>query len=124
MKTLFLIRGLPGSGKSTLALELDGVIYEADDYFMTSEGYKYDPSHIGDAHQQCQTNTEDAMRVGISHIIVSNTFTQRWEMKPYLQLALEYDYHVVEVTLSGPLFPNIHGVPEETIQKMRARWEQ
>jgi hypothetical protein len=45
-------------------------------------------------------------------------------MKPYLQLALEYGYRVVEVTLSGPLFPNIHGVPEETIQKMRERWEQ
>lgn len=124
MKTLFLIRGLPGSGKSTLALELKASVCEADDFFLHDGKYEYNAGRIAEAHQFCRSNVEHLMEYKTPRIVVSNTFTQRWEMKPYLQLALEYDYRVVEVTLSGPLFPNIHGVPEETIQKMRARWEQ
>jgi hypothetical protein len=33
-------------------------------------------------------------QVNVDKIIVSNTFTQEWEMKPYYEMADEYGYMV------------------------------
>lgn len=125
MKTLYLLRGLPGAGKSTLAKELGGIILEADQYFveLNTNEYKFDPSKLKDAHNDCRMRCEQWMETGYQ-IVVSNTFTQEWEMKLYYDLANRFDYRVfsliVENRHNGK---NIHGCPDDKIEQMRSRFE-
>jgi predicted kinase len=129
MKELFLLRGLPGSGKSTLAKMLVGgkdyCHKEADMYFVDRVGnYNFKPSQLKDAHKWCQDEIEFAMKYDHSPVVVSNTFTQEWEMQSYYDLAEKYGYRVhsliVENRHGGV---NEHGVPQETLDKMKNRFE-
>lgn len=124
MKVLYLIRGLPGSGKTTLARRLTDSFFEADQYFERPLGYAFDPAGLPAAHALCQANTETAMLCGVLVIAVSNTFSQQWEMEPYRVLADKHGYTVQELTMTGPLRANVHGVPPEAIAQMRDRWER
>ena len=120
--SLVLIRGLPGSGKSTMAKAMtDHKHYEADQYFTVNGLYKYDPAGVGAAHQQCQDNVLNALLDGCN-VVVSNTFTRLWELGAYLRMASGLDVIVRVVEATGE-YPNVHGVPAEVIEKMRARWE-
>jgi predicted kinase len=62
-------------------------------------------------------------------IAVANTFSQRWEMIDYYQLAFDYGYRITAITVNTGLSDeelakrNRHGVPIETIRAMRERWE-
>lgn len=129
MNTLILLRGLPGSGKSTVAdlIGAKGAGYahfEADMYFMKDGKYKFNPAEIKIAHNWCMIQTEKAMAEDTSIIIVSNTFTQEWEMDFYYEKAKYYDYRVISLIVEnrhGSV--NKHDVPEETIKKMKNRFE-
>jgi predicted kinase len=134
MKNLILLRGLPGSGKSTAAKLLGAggsgtAHFEADMYFMQDGEYKFDASKIKDAHSWCQNSVEHAMLLNHttghnSTIIVSNTFTQEWEMEVYYNLAKQWNYRVTSMIIENRHEGvNIHGVPEETLIKMRDRFE-
>jgi predicted kinase len=123
-KELFLLRGLPGSGKSTLAKALGGKHIEADMFFETEDGYKFDASKIKDAHSWCQNMVGSWMSDGEERIVVSNTFTQEWEMQFYYDWAKDFDYKVFSLVVEnrhGGV--NEHGVPQETLDKMRNRFE-
>jgi energy-coupling factor transporter ATP-binding protein EcfA2 len=123
MKELFLLRGLPGSGKSTLAKSLGGMQIEADKYFMDGDEYKFDPSKLKEAHAWCQ-NAVSVWMKSQDKIIVSNTFTQAWEMQPYYDLAEKYGYRVYSLIVEnrhGGV--NEHGVPEEKLVQMKNRFE-
>lgn len=127
MKTLYLIRGLPGSGKSTLASSLYNTRnFEADMFFVDKEtgDYRWEGARVREAHSWCQSAVEEAM-VGdyISYnIAVSNTFTRKWEMQPYLDLATKYGWKVFVLTCENN-FGNIHGVGVGIIDNMKRRWE-
>ena len=129
MKELFLLRGLPGSGKSTLAKSLGGINIEADQYFMVDGEYKFDSSKIKLAHNYCQSQTQAWMgnngeQVNVDRIVVSNTFTQEWEMDYYYKLAEKYGYRVYSLVVEnrhGGV--SEHGVPEEKLEQMRNRFE-
>lgn len=57
-------------------------------------------------------------------IVVSNTFTQEWEMKPYMNMAKEWGYTVFSIIVEnrhGGV--NQHGVPEDKLQQMKDRFE-
>jgi len=57
-------------------------------------------------------------------IIVSNTFTQEWEMQPYYDLAEKYGYMVYSLVVENRHEGvNEHGVPQETLDKMKNRFE-
>jgi predicted kinase len=128
MKELFLLRGLPGSGKSTLAKMLVGdkdyCHKEADMYFVDGEGkYQFDITKLRDAHAWCQEEVEFLMKYE-HKVVVSNTFTQEWEMLPYFDLAEKHGYRVhsliVENRHGGV---NEHGVPEDKLKLMKKRFE-
>ncbi|CAN9511618.1 unnamed protein product [Ophioblennius macclurei] len=132
---LILMRGLPGSGKSTRARELlstgpSGVVLSTDDYFAHREGYRYESRLLGAAHQWNQRRAKDALFDGRSPVIIDNTNLQAWEMKPYVQMALErgYDVHFCEPETSWKFDAqelerrNKHGVPQEKILQMLDRF--
>ena len=130
MKILYLLRGLPGSSKSTLAKQLGGTHFETDNYFLDdNKNYKFDGSKLREAHQWCQDLVSDAMLLNhtTGHndtIVVSNTFTKEWEMKPYMDMAKDWEYRVFSIIVEnrhGGV--NQHGVPDEKIQKMQDRFE-
>jgi predicted kinase len=128
-KILYIVRGIPGSGKSTFAKSLGGTHFETDMFYMVDGEYKFDGSKIKEAHQWCQNSVNNAMilnhTAGLHNIIVvSNTFTQEWEMKPYFEMADRYDYKVFSIIVEnrhGGI--NEHNVPEEVLTKMRERFE-
>jgi len=122
MPTLYIIRGLPGSGKTTLAKKLGCLYCEADGFFQTEEGYKFDASKLPQAHAWCFAAVDEVCRGGKEDVAVSNTFTQRWEYEPYLEMAKEFGYQVQVIEVHGD-FGSVHGVPEGTIARMGARWE-
>lgn len=125
MKTLYLLRGLPGAGKSTLAKVFGGIILEADQYFIEpgTQEYKFDPFKLKDAHNDCQKRCEQWMATGYQ-IVVSNTFTQEWEMKPYYDLANRFGYKVFSIIVENRHGgKNIHGVPDEKLEQMKNRFE-
>ena len=121
---LVIVRGLPGSGKSTLAAELahasEGTHLEADMFFEVDGDYKFDATKLYQAHTWCLAETRAQMKMG-NPVIVSNTFTTKKELKPYFDLAHEFGHNPV-VYLAQNQFKSIHGVPEETMAKMRARF--
>jgi len=129
MKELILLRGLPGSGKSTLAKMLVGdkdyCHKEADMYFVDSDGnYKFNPTKLKEAHNWCREEIEFAMKYDHSPVVVSNTFTQEWEMDDYYELAKQYGYRVYSIIVEnrhGGV--NEHGVPEDKLEQMKTRFE-
>jgi predicted kinase len=130
-KVLILVRGLSGVGKTTVAGMLGHEMVEADMYFVDRDTgeYNFDPKKLPEAHAWCLGKTRQAL---VSHgkAIVSNTFTQRWEMQPYLELAEELGarVHVLDMFDGGLsneelAARNAHGVPVEAIARMRDRYE-
>ncbi|XP_061183888.1 NEDD4-binding protein 2-like [Saccostrea echinata] len=133
-KVLVVLRGLPGSGKSTLARQLvgDGQILSTDDYFWENEIYNFDVSKLADAHEWNRKRVAAAMEEKCTPVIIDNTNTQSWEIKPYLKLGKAFSY---EMELLEPNTPwkysvkelarrNDHGVPKEHIQKMKERYQR
>jgi len=123
-KTLILLRGIPNSGKSTFAKTIGGIHFEADNYFMIDDVYEFIPSKIKDAHRYCQESVEVNMMRGEEKIIVSNTFTQEWEMEPYFEMATQYGYKAFSIIVEnrhGNV--NLHNVPTEKLESMRNRFQ-
>jgi predicted kinase len=129
MKNLILVRGIPGSGKSTLAVSLcnlpDNVMarhYEADMYFKDAQGnYNFDATKLNRAHNWCIDKTREALEQNRT-VIVSNTFTTKKELKPYFDMAREFDI-VPVVYLAQNQFNNVHNVPADKLQAMRDRFQ-
>lgn len=124
---LTIIRGLPGSGKSTLAAELrssQGLTHpvrEADDYFMQDGVYVFDVAKLRQAHATCLQMCATDLMTGDHCAIVANTFTTGKELEPYLCLARQLQQRVAIVEATGS-WPSVHDVPEDTLDRMRARW--
>ncbi len=121
MQTLYLIRGLPGSGKSTLAKSLDAKHVETDMFFEKKGQYSFQPTLLPRAHKWCRQQVEMYLKSGFD-VVVSNTFVQQWEMKPYKELAQKYNVELI-IKVCRKNFGNIHNVPEDTIKRMRRNWE-
>lgn len=124
MKSLTLVRGVSGSGKSTFVKNIVHHQYfvETDMYFVDDNGnYNFDPSKLKEAHDWCRFYVEETMK-DADDVIVSNTFTTEWEMKPYLDLAEKYGYTVFTVIVENRHGnKDVHSVPEETRQKQAER---
>ncbi len=127
MARLILIRGIPGSGKSTLAKSIlkqeyeYGKHMEADMYFMREGEYKFDATKLGAAHAWCQSETRYFLERNFT-VVVSNTFTTIKELKPYFAIAKELGI-VPEVIVCQNQFNNVHNVPEESLKRMRDRFQ-
>ena len=130
MNNLTIIRGLPGSGKTTLAKAIGAdVIHEADDYFLTQGAYKFNAKQLPLAHAQCLKRTKQSLNEN-KRVAVSNTFSQQWEIEPYLYLVRKtgsnltivdlYDQGLSDEQLAAR---TVHQVPLHAIANMRHRWQ-
>jgi predicted kinase len=123
-KNLLLLRGLPGSGKTTFAKVLEGAdgfqVFSLDDFFTDKDGnyaFDYKQNHL--AYKTCQSQTEAAMKNGVSKILVDQTFALLWELQPYLVLAATYGYRVFVCTMENRHDgENSHGITDEQLVKM------
>ena len=85
--------------------------------------YKFDVSKIKDAHADCQERCRKWMESGYQ-IIVSNTFTQEWEMNPYYDMGKEFGYTIFSLIVENRHGgKNIHGVPDDKLEIMKNRFE-
>jgi len=87
MKIAILMRGYAGGGKSykaeQLAKEYDAVLCSADDYWIKSGKYVFDPSKLGAAHQECYDKFVTAIRKG-KNVIIDNTNLDARSVEKYL----------------------------------------
>lgn len=141
---VILVRGIPGAGKTTFVKNFTNLFYKdpnfsgdesicdfsADQYMVNSEGqYQFRPESLKDCHRACfnrfgqelfgeyqgQTSLLDVM-------MIHNTFTRLWEMSPYVSCCTNLRRRMIVVRCEGN-FDNIHGVPPEKVEEMRARME-
>jgi NEDD4-binding protein 2 len=112
-KKLILVRGPSGSGKSHLARELatkhgvpEGDIHSTDKYFTNPDTgeYQFQSYLAPEYHWYTQSEVEADMYHKKPVILVDNTNTQKWQMKPYVELAQKYGY---EVEFAEPNWGNI-----------------
>lgn len=122
-KILYIIRGVPGSGKSTLAHKLTDNVVEADQYFYDDEGnYNWSADKLNQAHNWCYNTVKKYMEEGRDKIAVANTFVKKRDYKRYVELAEQFGYKV-DIRVCNGNFKNIHGVPDETVERMRAKFQ-
>lgn len=132
-KIMYITRGISGSGKSTLAKSLgeNGVVFSADDFFMVNGEYQFDPEKIKDAHIWNQLRAFNALKNGISPIVVDDTNLEAWEMQPYVKAAQKMGY---KIEIREPNTPwkfdseilakkNKHDVPKDVIEEMIKRYQ-
>lgn len=123
-KILYIIRGVPGSGKSTLAHKLTDNVVEADQYFYDDKGnYNWSADKLNQAHNWCFYTVKKYMEEGRDKIAVANTFVKNRDYKRYVELAKEFGYKVDIRTCTGN-YQNIHNVPDETVEKMRSKFQE
>lgn len=128
MPNCIILRGLPGSGKSTLARSLYPAYStcSADFYFALGGEYIFDPSRLHEAHEWCFERFCFAVENKVN-ICLDNTNTTKKEYQRYVDHAFGNGYRIsiltVETTLSDEELAkrNVHGVPVETIKRMRTR---
>jgi tRNA uridine 5-carbamoylmethylation protein Kti12 len=125
-----LLRGLPGSGKSTLAKQIlasqadagvETVWFEADHFFYDDDdNYNWDQSKLGQAHSWCQAEVCKALSDG-AHVIVSNTFTTKKEMRVYFDMIHNHGQNPNVICMQSN-FGSVHGVPDEVLDAMKQRF--
>ena len=94
-------------------------------YFIdpTTGEYKFDGAKIKNAHTWCLDKVKTDMAVAREKIVVSNTFTQEWEMESYFELAKQYGYKVFSIIVENIHGgKNIHNVPDDKIKQMKERF--
>ena len=131
MKKCYILRGIPGSGKSTLAKQLAGTtgkIHNTDEYFMKEGVYRFDPALLHRNHELNFKAFKEDLSCSVDPVVVDNTNTRKWEYEKYQKAAedLGYEVEVISVPHIDPALAaqrNTHGVPEESIRRMIARWE-
>jgi hypothetical protein len=95
-KQLIIMRAPSGAGKSSLAkiLGMGGVIYSTDDFFEVDGKYNFDGSKLGQAHKWNFERAIEAMKKGISPIVIDNTNVKFYEAKAYVKAGIELGYSI------------------------------
>lgn len=129
MSKLIVFRGLPGAGKSTMARRmqrhyidtgLTTALYEADMYFTDKDGnYKFDGRMLPHAHAWCRNKVLEALG-NCDVVIVANTNLSLDEMNDWKLMADNLGASM-DVFHLKTQYGNIHGVPTETLERMKAR---
>lgn len=101
-KNLILIRGCSGSGKSTYIKNNfpTAFICSADYYHIDINGnYNWSFDNMAAAHIFSKNACKAAMINNVPVIVIDNTNTLLEEIKPYIEMANQYDYKVIVIRL-------------------------
>ena len=129
------------------------LILSTDDMFVTGGFYRFDSSKLGEYHQATINKVEDAMTamfvqsletqhlmenaedaledgreknkpmISVEKIVVCNTFTELWEMQPYIDLAEKYGWRLHRIIVENHHgSESIHCVPQDKIDEQRERF--
>tara|TARA_R100001594_G_scaffold11660_1_gene26112 strand:- start:1442 stop:1864 length:423 start_codon:yes stop_codon:yes gene_type:complete len=128
---LILIRGVSGSGKSEFVEEFihpTSLVICTDDFFMKNGKYEFDPELLAENHANCLRSVESEMEhpsdTMCHNIVVHNTFTQKWEIDPYKELADNYGYNFYTIIVENRHgSDSVHNVPSHVISKQKDRFE-
>ena len=124
MRVVYILRGIPGCGKSTLATNLagnTGVVCEADNYFLSDKGYRFDATKLGLAHAWCKDIFCNALEGGTPVIVVSNTNIDPSHFEFYEQTAQAAGYQVFHMIVENRHDGiNNHSVTENTLHRMES----
>ena len=133
-KEVFIMRGIPGSGKSTLARTLASAkggifaIHSTDSYFFVNGRSEFDGTKLHEYHARNLVSFRESLLCGIPLVICDNCNVEHWEYVPYVKSAEEfgYDVRIFPLPHISPRMAakySTHGVPEATIRKMLAKWQ-
>jgi predicted kinase len=120
---LILVRGLAGSGKTTFTQTMfDGVLKLETDMLCMKDGeYQWLSGQGWTRHELIRMVVNFTLGEG-ADVVVSNTFSTRWELEPYLKMGKMFGAKIIIYKMLGK-FKSVHGVPEDVIDAMRNRWE-
>jgi len=91
---------------------------------MVDGEYAWKAENVEKAHLACQEKCRKLMDMGSTPITITNTNTTVKEMKPYYEMAEKYGYKVFSVIIENRHNGiNEHNVPEDTLQKMKDRFD-
>lgn len=99
-KIMFILRGPSGSGKSSLIKELKQKYsniksFSTDDFFTSSDGkYNFDKTKIAQAHLWNQHRVENELINNSPYVVIDNTNTKLYEIRPYIKMALKHGYKI------------------------------
>lgn len=121
MSKLILVRGLPGSGKSTwVRTNFPGIFHlEADMFFMKNGMYFFEKSKLAQNHLTLQRIAKMILDEG-ADVVISNTFVHTWEITSIIYHPSVTESVVYRMT---SMYGTTHGVPEETVTRMKAQME-
>lgn len=97
---MFILRGPSGSGKSSLVKNLKQKYpniksFSTDDFFTSSDGkYNFDSKQITKAHNWNQQRVAKELDNNSPYIIIDNTNTKLFELRPYVDMALKHRYKI------------------------------
>jgi len=138
-KNIIFLRGISGSGKTTLSKSLSYLLgsetvvsFSADNYFTIDGVYKFDFKKAPQAHEDCVTSMELALRSSnYRYIIMDNTHTQLWHLNKAENIASKYDTTLFYIDIVVPdeahfllcLKRQCHNVPEDVLLYQWQNWE-
>lgn len=130
-KTMFILQGAPGSGKSKIAEAImrqaaaedffPAVICSTDQFFMVNGKYVFDRTKLAECHKLNQDKAKQYLVNGYS-VVIDNTNIKKIHVEPYVRIAKEAKAQIQIIRCYGK-FQNVHGVPEEIVQRMRNEME-
>lgn len=123
---LYVMQGAPGSGKSTVARAIKGdnprcFICSTDDYHVIDGKYVFQPDMLRTYHAMNLGRAKAMLDMAVD-VIVDNTNIRRWECREYVRYAHDKGITIVFIRVEGR-FGNIHGVPADRVEAMRAAME-
>ncbi len=140
IRTVIINRAVPGSGKTTITncilnelkeKNISVAIHSTDEYFMVGNKYMFNIEKLNTYHQKNLLEFKKSIEDEIDVIICDNTNIAPWQTEEYTQLAREYHYQILIITLNPRELkkhvesqkvtkekPDAHGVEEDILKTM------